>query len=99
MSEYLRLVQERFPVAWHPSGGSRYGLIFWMRMRRKQLHTFDHRLRRVIVEPILARLEAGDDRMPCGCRMHGCMLIRRTVTATDVPTLRAPAKMKPPIFR
>jgi hypothetical protein len=37
--------------------------------------------------------------MPCGCRMHGCMLIRRTVTATDVPTLRAPAKMKPPIFR
>jgi hypothetical protein len=70
-----------------------------MRMRRKQLHTLDHPLLLVIVEPILTRLEAGDDRMPCRCRMLGCMLARRTVAATDVPTLRTPAEVKPPTFR
>ena len=70
-----------------------------MRMRWKQLHTLDHPLLLVIVEPILTRLEAGNDRMPCRCRMLGCMLARRTVTATDVPTLRTPAEMKPPSFR
>ncbi len=68
-------------------------------MRRKQLHTLDHPLLLVIVEPILTRLEAGNDRMP-GCRrMLGCMLTRRTVTASDVPTLRTPTEMKPPTFR
>jgi hypothetical protein len=58
-----QLVQKRFPVGWHPACGSRSGLIFWMRKRRKQLHTFDrdHLLLFVIVEPILARLEAGYD--------------------------------------
>ena len=69
-----------------------------MRMRRKQLHTLDHRLLLVIVEPILTRLEAGNDRMSCRRRMLGRMLARRTVAATDVPTLRTPTEMKPPAF-
>ena len=73
-------------------------------MRREQLRTFDHPLLLVILlfvieEPILTGLEAGNDRMPCCRRMLGCMLARRTVTATDVPTLRTPAEMKPPTFR
>jgi hypothetical protein len=94
-------VQERLPVGWHSSCGSRCGLIFWMRVRRKQFHTFDrdHALRLVIVKPILTRLEAGNDRMPRCRRMFRCMLTRRTVTASDVPTLRTPAEMKPPTFR
>src|SRR5580700_6905702 len=70
-----------------------------MRMPRKQLHTLAHPLLLVIEEPILTRLEAGNDRMPCRCRMLGCMLARRTVAATDVPTLRTPAEVKPPTFR
>jgi hypothetical protein len=41
----------------------------WMRMRRKQLHTLDHPLLLVIVEPILTWLKAGYDRMSCRCRM------------------------------
>jgi hypothetical protein len=94
-----QLVQERFPVGWHPSCGSRCGLIFGMRVRWKQLHTFDHPTLLVIVEPVLTWLKAGDDRMPCRRRMLGCMLTRRTVTASDVPTLRTPTKMKPPTFR
>jgi len=68
-------------------------------MRREQLRPLDHPLRLVIEEPILTGLEAGNDRMPRRCRMLGCMLARRTVTATDVPTLRTPAEMKPPTFR
>ena len=93
------LVQQRFPVGRNSSGRSRYGLIFRMRMRRKQLYTLDHRLLLVIVEPILTRLETGDDRMPrCRC-MPGCMLTRRAVAASDMPALRAPTEMKPPGFR
>src|SRR5580692_12274332 len=94
-----QLVQERFPVGWHPSCWSGSGLIGWMRMRRKQFHTFDHPPLLVIEEPILTRLKAGYDRMPCRRRMLGCMLIRRTVTASDVPTLRTPTQMKPPTCR
>ena len=94
-----QLVQERFPVGWHPSCGSRSGLSFWMRMRRKQLRTLDHSLFLVIEEPVLPRLKAGYDRMPCCRRMLGCMLTGRTVTASDVPTLRTPTEMKPPTFR
>ena len=67
-------------------------------MGRKQLRTFDHPLGFVIVEPILARLEAGNDRMPSGRRMPGRMLAGRTVAATDMTTLGAAAQMKPPAF-
>jgi len=63
------LVQERFPVGWHPSCGSRCGLISGMRVRWKQFHTFDHPLLLVVVEPVLARFKAGNDRMPCCRRM------------------------------
>jgi hypothetical protein len=31
--------------------------------------------------------------------MLGCMLARGTVAATDVPTLRTPAEMKPPTIQ
>jgi hypothetical protein len=94
-----QLIQLRFPIGGHPSGGSRYGLACGMRMRRKQFRTFDHRPRFVIVEPILARLEAGNDRMSRRFRVLGGMLTRRTVAASDVPTLRTPAEMKPPAVR
>src|SRR5271166_6475978 len=70
-----------------------------MRMRRNQLRTVERLARLVTVEPILTRLEAGDDRMPRLCRVPGCMLARGAVTATDVSALRAPAEMKPPSIR
>src|SRR5580704_7859718 len=37
--------------------------------------------------------------MPGRVRMLGGMLIRRTVTATDVPTLGTAAEMEPPVVR
>ena len=70
-----------------------------MRVRRKQFHTFDHPLLLVIVEPILARLEARDDRMSGLFRMLGCMLAGRTVAAADVATFRTAAEVKPPALR
>jgi hypothetical protein len=94
-----QLVQQRFPVGRHPSCGSRNGLTSWMRMRRKQLRTLDLSPRLVVVEPVLARLKAGDDRMSRLCRMFGCVLARGTVAATDVPTLGTAAEVKPPTIR
>lgn len=94
-----QLVEERFPVSRYSSGGSRHGLMFRVRMRRKQLRTLDHSLRLVIVEPILTGLKAGNDGMSSGCIMFGCMLVRRTVAAPDVPTLRTAAQVKPPAVR
>ncbi len=70
-----------------------------MRVGRKQFHTLDHLLLLVIEEPVLTRLKAGYDRMLCRLCMPGCMLTRRAVTASDVPTLRTPAEMEPPTFR
>ena len=93
------LVQQRFPVGRHPSRRSRHGLIFGVRMRGRQPHTLDHRLLVVIVEPTLAWLEAGNDRMPRCRGVLGRVLAQRTVAASDVPALRAPAEMKPPTFR
>ena len=94
-----KLVQERFPVGWYLSCGSRYGLTIGMREGRRQFHTFDHRKLLVIEEPVLTRLKAGYDRMPRCCRVLRCVLTRGTVAASDVPTLCTPTEMKPPTFR
>ena len=56
-----RSVQLGFPIAWNSPLGSRDWLIFRMGMRRRQIHAIDHPLRSVIEEPILMRLETGDD--------------------------------------
>ena len=92
-------MQQRFPTRWNSPCRSRCRLILGMRMWRKQPHTLDHPPRLVIVEPILTRLEARNNRMSCCRRMLGRMLARRTVAAADVPTLRTTAQMKPPTFR
>src|ERR1700722_7638540 len=91
-------MQQRFPIGWNSPCRSRCWLILRMRMWPKQLPPLDHSPLLVVVEPILTRLEAGNDRMPCYRRMFGRMLARRTVAATDVPTLRTPTEMKPPAF-
>lgn len=93
------LVQKRLPIVRHSSRRPGHRLTFRMRVRRSQLRACDHRPRFVIVEPILTRLEAGNDRMPRLGRVLRCMLARRTVAATDVSALRAPPQMQPPAIR
>jgi hypothetical protein len=68
-------------------------------MRRKQPRTLNHLPLFVIVEPILTRLEGGNDWMPRCRGMLRSMLTRRAVAASDVPALGTPAEMKPPTFR
>lgn len=92
----IELVQQRFPVGWNSVFWSRCGLIKGMRMRRQQLRTFNHCLRLVIKEPILAWLEARDDRMPACSRVLRGMLARRAIAASDVPTLGTSTEVKPP---
>ena len=70
-----------------------------MRVRWKQLHTFDHPLLLVIEEPILTWFEAHNDRMSGRGRMLGRMLARRAIAASDVAALRTPPKVRPPTFR
>ncbi len=94
-----QLVQQRFPVGRHPSCRAGNGLASWMRVRRKQLRTLDLSPRLVVIKPVLTGLKTGDDRMPCLCRMPGCVLARRAVAAADVPTLRTAAEVKPPTVR
>ena len=52
--------------------------------------------RAIVVKPLLARLEAHDDRVLGGVIMFGRVLTWGRVTTADVAALRAPAKMQPP---
>ena len=67
-----------------------------MAVRSGNLRTGEGFFSTVVVKPMLARLEALDDRVPRGGEVFRCMLTWRAVAAADVTALRAPAKMKPP---
>jgi len=53
----------------------------------------------IVVKPVFARLEARDDRVTRGDVVFRGMLIWRAVTAADVTTFGASAKMEPPRAR
>ena len=65
-------------------------------MRSVKLRAGEEFFCTIVVKPLLARLEARDDRVTGGSVVFRCMLIRRTITAADVTTLGASAKMEPP---
>src|SRR6202046_2890970 len=70
-----------------------------MRVRTGQLRTVKSFLGSVIIEPILAGLEAVDDRVAGGLVMLGGMLAGRTIAAADVTTFGASAQVQPPSAR
>jgi hypothetical protein len=92
-------VQEAFPLWGYPAGGSRYGLFCRMRGRAVELRALKSFSRSVIVEPVLARFEAADNRVPCGGVVLRCMLAWRSIAAADVTALGASAEMQPPSVR
>lgn len=53
----------------------------------------------VVVKPMLAWLEARDDRVTRGGEVFRCMLIWGAIAAADVTAFGTPAKMKPPFAR
>jgi hypothetical protein len=56
----------------------------------------EHLVVSVIVEPMLAGLEAGDHRVAARLRMVSRVLAGGTVATADVATLRATPKVQPP---
>src|ERR1700689_433036 len=70
-----------------------------MRARAGQLRTLKSFSRPVIVEPLLAGLEAVDD-LGARARVMLClMLVWRTIAAADVTAFGASAQMQPPSVR
>src|SRR5258707_6968746 len=84
------------PVRWHAPGRSGHGLVERVVVRRSENGTLEELLGRVIPEPVLAGLEALDDRVAFSAGMPTRMLRRRRVAAADMPALCAPAEMEPP---
>ncbi len=90
------LVEEAFPVCGYPARRPRHRLTRRMRVRAGQLGTVKSFSRSIVVEPILPRLEAIDDRMAGFRAVLRRMLARRTVAAADVPAFGASAQVQPP---
>jgi hypothetical protein len=85
-----------FPVSGHATGWSGHGLVDRVMVRRSQDGTLEVLLRRVVPEPVLARLVALDDRVLLGSGMVARMLGWRRVATADVAALRAAAQVEPP---
>src|SRR5579875_2146922 len=88
--------QLALPVARHPAGPARRGLIGRPAQRRRKCRAVRVVLSPVVPEPVLARLEAPDHRVPGAGEVRARMLARRGVAAADVPAGRAPPQMEPP---
>jgi len=67
-----------------------------MPARRGQARTVEEVARAIVVEPALAWLEAGDDRMAGRVMMLRRVLVWGRVAAADMTAFGAPAQMKPP---
>src|SRR4029077_2202256 len=90
------LVHVEPPVTRHARLRARHALVERMMLRRSQRRPREGILCLVVPEPVLAGLEAADDRMPRDLRVRGRVLRGRAVAAPDVAALGAPAQMDPP---
>jgi hypothetical protein len=70
-----------------------------MRVRRVKLGTSEGLFCTIVVKPMLAGLEARDNRVTRFGKMSRGVLIGGTITAADVPAFGASAQMKPPSAR
>ena len=92
-------MQTGLPIRWNPSCRAGDRLSFRVRVRRRQFRTLNHSLLLVIKKPVFTGFKAGNHGMSCHRRMSRCMLVRRTVTASDMPAFSATAEVEPPPFR
>jgi len=93
------LVEKALPVCGYPARGPRRWLTRRMRVGARQLRTLKSFSRSVVVEPVLAGLEAIDDRVAGRGVVLRRMLARRTIAAADVTTFGASPKVQPPCAR
>src|SRR5580692_1784114 len=94
-----QLVQHLLPAAGYAPLGSRHRLVERVMLGRRELRAVVGLIGLEAPEPVLAGLEAADERMSCGLRVRGSVLFRRGVAAADVSALRAPAQVQPPTAR
>jgi len=86
-------VQQGAPIARHTALGAWDPLIDGVGARWRQFRTRDHGFLFVVVKPILARFEAGNDRMAARSGMLRGVLCRRAITTADVTAFRAAPQM------
>jgi hypothetical protein len=89
-------MQSVLPVGWNAAGWTWYRLVNGVVQWRRELGTLQVLVGAVVPEPILARLEAADERVTGRVRMCGCMLFGRVVATPDMTALRTAPEMEPP---
>jgi hypothetical protein len=89
-------VKVRFPVRWNSAAWPGSRLVHRVMRGRCKRRALQEVIGPVVIEPLLARLEARHDGMTGGARVGGRMLRRRRVTAADVATSSASSEVKPP---
>jgi hypothetical protein len=83
--------QKGLPVGGDPSGWSRHGLVEGMMLRGREARPFHVFVRPVVPKPILAWLEAADDRVTGRVGVRRGVLAGRVVATSNVAALRAPS--------
>lgn len=89
-------VQSHLPVVRDPPPGAGYRLVEGMVGGRRKGRAGHVVIAPVVVEPVLARFEAGDHRVSRFPGVGRSVLSRRIVTAADVAALGATAQVEPP---
>src|SRR5262249_3786001 len=92
-------VEPRLPVRRHRALRARHPLPDWMTVGRRERRTFDELTRAVVVEPVLARLEALDHGVAACLSVARRVLGGRVVAAADVTARRAASEVQPPAAR
>src|SRR4029079_6281877 len=95
----LASVEVTLPVPGHPTRRSGHRMVERVVVWRSEHGSLEVLLGGVIPEPVLAGLEALDDRMPGVGGVAARMLRRRRVAAPDMAAVGAAAKMEPPAVR
>ena len=89
-------VQVARPVMRHAFGGPEHRLVDWVMLRRSEDGTFGVAFRRVVPEPVLARLVAPDDSMPRVDRVVACVPRGRRIAAADLAAPGASSQIERP---
>jgi hypothetical protein len=89
-------VEVSLPVVGNYSGRTRSGLTQRMVLGRGQLGSLARLFGLVVVEPILAGLEASDDPVASRMGMSGRVLTGGSITAADMAAFGASSEMEPP---
>ncbi len=96
MTSVVLLTEQVGPVARHTTAGTGYGLVLGMALRWRKFGTLVVVIGLVVPEPVFARLERSDDRVPGLSPVLRRVPSQRIVAATNVAACRTPPQVHPP---